>query len=335
MRANTALTRRQAAAALGGALLAPSFASIGFAQTKTKTVRLGDVVATDNPEYAAHELFAKRFGELTRGEYEVKIFPNSVLGGHTVMNEQVRSGTLELAKSGQGFLTSYDKRLGVINLPFLYANSPKLFRALDGKLGKAYGDVIEQYGFKVLGFYDSGIRNVYNKKGPVRTPDDVKKLNLRLRSQPDKVMIATLNLIGAQAVPLQAGEVYNAISQGVVDGAENNINYYLTTKHNEVAQYYSKTRHFFGTDPFFASLKWYSDLTPTVQKALLQAGREATAFERKTSAAEERRSYERCPALGVKLNECDVEAFRRVALPVWNDFAGDLGSLFDVLKETQ
>lgn len=330
------LSRGQTLAAIGGFTTASIFSTIGIVRAAApKVVRVGDVVAEDNPEIAAHKFFGDRLKQLTNGEYELKIFPNSVLGGHTSMNEQCRAGTLEFAKSGSGFPTTYDKRLGVINLPYLYSSKEKLFAALDGQLGRAYSQVSEQYGLKTLGFYDSGVRHMYNKKGPIHEPGDIKKMGLRMRTQPDRVMIATLNQLGAQATPLESGETYNAIQQGVVDGAENSITFYLTTKHNEVAPYFSKTSHFFSIDPFFVSLKWFNQQPKSAQNAIVQAMRETIPQERKLWAAGEKASYDKAASVGVKINDADVPALRKAALPVWGQFKSDLGTLYAVLEKTQ
>ncbi|HTV74886.1 MAG TPA: DctP family TRAP transporter solute-binding subunit [Candidatus Acidoferrales bacterium] len=330
-----AVTRRQSIAAIG-ATAASVFATVNFVRAQTPiTVRLGDVVAEGDPEAAAHHFFAQRFSDLTKGAYEVKIFLNGTLGDPNHMNEQVASGALELTKCGSGALPTYDKRLDVINLPYMYTSTDKLFAALDGKLGDAFGEIIEPHGFKLLGFYDSGVRNIYNWKGPIDRPENIKIMGLRLRVQPSPLFIATFNQLGAQAVPLAVGEIYNAIQQHVVDGAENNIDFYLTQHHNEVAPYYSKTQHLFGNDVFIASAKWYATLPPDVQAALTQAAREGVEYERKAKAEATKADYAKCDGLGVKVNDADIPAFQAAVKPVWEQFKGPLGNLYDIVLATQ
>lgn len=311
------------------------FQAVLRAQRGPTTVRLGDVTPTDNPEYFAHQFFAKRISEATKGEYEVKIFPNSVLGGHTQMNEQVRNGTLEMAKSGQGFPTTYDKRLGILNLPYLYTTRQKLYAALDGKLGDAYAKVAEQYGFVTLGFYDSGIRDVYNRKGPFKTPEEFAAMKLKIRVQPDPIMIATFNLLGAQATPLEFAEVYNALQQGVVDAAENSVPYYISMKHIEVAKYFTKTQHLFGIDPLFASAKWFNAQPANAQKIFRDVAREAVVNQRKIWVEAEEADYGRAAKAGTITNEVDIPAFQRKAKPIWDQNKSNLGGLYDIVEATQ
>jgi tripartite ATP-independent transporter DctP family solute receptor len=327
------LTRRQSLIGLGGAaasLFAPS-----YVKAAPITVRLGDVTPTDNPEYAAHVFFAKRISEETKGQYEVKIFPNSVLGGHTQMNEQLRNGTLEMAKSGQGFPATYDKALGIFSLPYLYATRAKLFAALDGKLGDGYRKAAAQYGFVTLGFYDSGIRNVYNTRGSFKTPEEFAALKLKIRVQPDKIMVATFNLLGAQSAPIEFAEVYNALQQGVVDAAENSVPYYISMKHIEVAKYFTKTQHLFGVDPLFASAKWFNAQPENIQKIFNDVARETVEYERKNWLEAENKDYARATSAGTLINEADILAFQHKVKPIWAQYKGDLGGLYDIVESTQ
>ena len=301
----------------------------------TKVIRLGDSGTETNPQYLAHQFFAKRVAELTNGQVEVRIFMNAQLGGHTQMNEQIASGALEVSKTAAAFMSTYDKRLSIWSLPYSFASLEKLFAAQDGKLGQAYGAVAEKYGFKLLGLYYSGTRDFYNKKGPIRTPEDLKRMGIRLRSMPDPVMIDTFNTLGAQATPLEANEVYNAIQQGVIDGAENSITWYLTMKHFEVAPYFSLTHHFYDANPLFVSLKWFNQQPPDIQKALLQAGKETIPFERKAWADDELKNYEKAKAAGIKINDADIGAFQKAAKPVLEKYGPSLGELYPILKEYQ
>lgn len=327
------LTRRQSLIGLGGAaaaVFAPS-----YVKAAPITVRLGDVTTTDNPEYAAHVFFGKRISEETKDQYQVKIFPNSVLGGHTQMNEQVRNGTLEMAKSGQGFPATYDKALGIFSLPYLYTTRAKLFAALDGKLGDGYRKAASQYGFVTLGFYDSGIRNVYNTRGSFTTPEQFAAMKLKIRVQPDKIMVATFNQLGAQSTPLEFAEVYNALQQGVVDAAENSVPYYISMKHIEVAKYFTKTQHLFGLDPLFASAKWFYAQPENIQKIFLDVARETVEYERKKWLEAENADYARAASAGTIINEADIPAFQQKGKAVWAQYKGDLGALYDIVEATQ
>jgi TRAP-type transport system periplasmic protein len=148
------------------------------------TIRLGDTVAEDNPEIAAEKFFGDQLKSLTGGKYEAKVFPNGTLGDANRMNEQVRSGTLQMTKSLFSNLTAFDKRLGVLSLPYAFPKTDEAFAALSGELGTRCKAILEKYDLVVLGFFYTGTRNVYNSKRAVRTPADLKGLRLRVPQDP-------------------------------------------------------------------------------------------------------------------------------------------------------
>jgi tripartite ATP-independent transporter DctP family solute receptor len=242
------------------------------------TVRLGDTVADSNPEIAAEKFFGDRLASLTKKKYQVKVFPNGTLGDHNRMNEQVRTGTLQMTKTLFANLTAFDKRLGALSLPYLYTRQEDFLAALDGQLGKECGSILDKYDLVLLGYFGTGSRNVYNKKRPIRTPGDLK--GLRIRVPQDPVAIDAFNALGAQATPLAATEVYSALQQGVIDAAENNPIYYVTSNQVEEAKFWSWTRHQFGVDALLASKKWFSGLPKADQDAIVTAGKQAVAHER-------------------------------------------------------
>jgi tripartite ATP-independent transporter DctP family solute receptor len=301
-----------------------------------EVIRLGscDPEAT-LPIFLGHQLFAKRVAELTNGQIEVRIFMNSQLGGGTKLYEQVAAGTLELGECGSGFTSSYDKRFSIWSLPYMVPSAERLFEAQDGKLGQAYGALSEKYGFKLVEFFYAGSRSLFNRKGPVRVPEDIKKMGLRCRVMPDPLMIDTLNAMGCRATPMELGEIYKGIQQGVIDGADQPITGYLAMKFNEVAPFFSLTHTFYAVDPVLASLKWFNQQKPEIQKALLQAGKEAVAFERNAYIEADQKSYETAKGLGVKINEVDIPAFQKIVRPVVDKYGAALGELYPILKEYQ
>lgn len=331
MKRRTFLTTTLAtsAVAFSGALSACGSSSSGSgpaSSTTPTTVRLGDTVAESNPQIAAERHFGERLAALSKGAYEVKLFPNSTLGDAARMNEQVRQGTLQMTKTLSANLSAFDKRLAVLTLPYAYTKQEDLFAALDGELGTKYKAVVEKYDLKVLAFFDSGSRNVYNAKRAIRTPGDLD--GLRIRVPQDAVAIDTFNALGAQATPLAANEIYSALQQGVIDGAENNPIFYVTNKHSEEAKFWSWTRHQFGTDTLLVSKKWFDEQPKALQDALVQAGAEAQTFERDLWKKETDGYVAKAVAAGVKANDdVDIAAFQAAVKPVYTKHLPEFGEL--------
>ena len=297
------------------------------------TVHIGDTVARPNPELTAEDFFGKRLHDLTNGEYTLVVHPNSTLGSATAMNDQVRAGTLQFVKSSSGNVTSYDKRLGIWNLPYAFTSDKQTFAAEDGKLGQAYGDILAQYDLKFLGMMDGGTRNIYNTKGPIKTPADLKALNPRIRTITDPIYIATFTQLGAKPVPMDPAGIFGALQQGVIDAAENNVPFYVAQHHNEIAHYFSWTKHSRSYDPFLVSMKWLNDQNKKSQDAIMQAAHETITRERTLWVTGEKTAINEATSSGTKFNDADVKAFQQAAQPVWEQYKATFGSLYPLLQQ--
>ncbi|WP_327010345.1 TRAP transporter substrate-binding protein [Dactylosporangium sp. NBC_01737] len=293
-------------------------------------VRLGDTVNDTNPEIAAEKFFGERLAALSKNRYEVKVFPNGTLGDHNRMNEQVRAGSLQMTKTLFANLTAFDKKLGVLSLPYAFPKQDDLFTALDGALGKQLGTILEGYDLKVLAYFDSGSRNVYNKKRPIKTPADLR--GLRIRVPQDAVAIDTFNTLGAQATPLATNEIYSALQQGVIDGAENNPIFYVTNKHVEEAKNWSWTRHQYGVDALLVSRKWFAEQPKDMQDLFVQAGLETQSHERALWRNETDGYVKQAGDKGAKINDdVDTAAFVQAVKPVLDKNRATFGDLMKLL----
>ena len=296
----------------------------------TTTVRIGDDVAADNPEVTAEKYFGDQLKSLTSGKYAVKVFPNATLGDSNRMNEQVRSGTLQMAKSLFSNLTSFDKRLGVLSLPYAFPKADDSITALGGELGNQLKSILDAAGLTVLAWFYTGNRNVYNTKRPVHHAADLK--GLRLRVPQSAVTIDAFNTLGAQATPLAATEIYSALQQGVIDGAENNPIYYVSSKQFEEAKNFSWTRHQAGVDVLMVGKKFFGDQPKSVQDAMVQAGHQTEQREKQLWDAQTDSFLKKATAGGVKFNDdVDVASFQSALKPVFDKYRGDFGDLMKLL----
>ena len=320
---------RRSVLTLSLAAVAGTVAGCGKKSGNT-TIRLGDTVAEDNPEIAAEKYFGDQLKSLTGGKYEVKVFPNGTLGDANRMNEQVRSGTLQMTKSLFSNLTAFDKRLGVLSLPYAFPKPDDGFTALAGELGTQCKAILEKADLVVLGFFYTGTRNVYNSKRPIRTPADLK--GLRLRVPQDPVAIDAFNALGAQATPLAATEIYSALQQGVIDGAENNPIYYVSSKQVEEAENFSWTRHQLGVDALLIGKKFFDNQPADVRDALVQAGKATQDHERQLWDAQTDTFLKQAATDGAKFNDdVDVAAFQAALKPVFDKYRGQFGDLMTLL----
>ncbi|MDR5835612.1 TRAP transporter substrate-binding protein [Caballeronia sp. LZ034LL] len=300
-----------------------------LASADSQTIRIGDVVDRHNPEVITENLMAKRLKETTG--FDARVFPDGVLGSHTRMNEQLRNGTLEITVANVADLEGYDKRLGLFAMPFAFPDRKTLFAAQDGALGEAYAGILEKLDFVLLGWFDSGLRSVYNRTRAINEPNDMK--GLKIRTQGNQIMIATFNQFGAQATPLDTTQIYSALQQGVVDGAENSVTFFVQQHHSEVAKHYSYTNHFFSIDPMLASKKWFDSLDPKKQDAVKQAAAQAQQHERELWLASDAKYLAEAKKNGVEFNDTNSAAFRAAVKPIYAKYRSNFAELAKYLPD--
>jgi tripartite ATP-independent transporter DctP family solute receptor len=285
-------------------------------------------VAHDSSATHPYQALWQKFKDVVEadsgGAVEVQIYPDSQLGDEPRMLEGLRLGTLDGMTAASVNIASFVPEVDLLNLPFLFRDLPHLYRVLDGSIGQRLAKAIEtKSNGMVLGWMSGGTRLVWNRKQPIRRPEDLKGVRLRVMGTP--VMVDTFNSLGAQATPIPFAEMYTALQQGIVDGADNDVVDLLTLKLYEVTKYVSETNHVvLGVGVLF-SKKRYDRLTPDIQKIVLKAGREATAIGRKTWDTGVETAIVQLKQKGLVFNRVDLEPFKEIALKVYPKYADKVG----------
>ncbi|MHB0867966.1 MAG: TRAP transporter substrate-binding protein [Chloroflexota bacterium] len=305
------------------------------APANVQRVKLSDQVAEDHPEQKAFRDFAARVKELTNGAVVVDLFPNSVLGSPRENIEQLQIGQLEFMKMSTAALGGFVPQFQVFDLPYVFKSRDHLLKTVDGEPGQILDKLLaEKLGIKIIGFFDAGSRSIFTSKKPINTPADLKGMKIRVMESP--LMIQTFNLMGAAAMPMAYGELYSALQQGVVDGAENSTIAYRSVKHYEVAKYFSLTEHFMTPDIATVSLKWYNAQPKEIQQAIDQAGKELIQKERQYWLEYEKFVTDDLKSKGVLFNDADKASFAKSVEPVYKDFEGKIGKeLMDKTRNAQ
>ncbi len=275
------------------------------------TMKLSDQVSEDNPHYAANVYFAERIAEKTKGAIEVKVFPNSQLGDVRETLEGALIGTVEMTKAAAGSLSTFVPEFSVFSLPYVFTDREQVFAALDGKVGEILSQKLEGSGFKLIAYYDTGFRSIFNQKRPINTLEDIKGLKIRVMNDP--IMIDTINTLTALATPLAYGELYTALQQGVVDGAEQPPVALYSMKFYEVAKYFSFTNHFYDLNVVVMGKIFFDKLSPEHQQAVIEAGQETQAYERKLWKEYEDGIIDKLKAEGMEVNTLDLGPFQKAA----------------------
>lgn len=321
-----ALALRAALGVLGATLLTGAVAD-------AREFRLADTHPESYPTVQAALHLGRLVAERSGGRLVVRVFHSRQLGEEKETIEQTRVGAIDLNRVNLAPLTDLVPESNVASLPFLFRSVGHLHAVLDGPVGREILAAFERHGLVGLTFYDSGARSIYNARRPIRTPDDVK--GLRIRVQQSDLMVAMLEALGAVAVPLPFGEVNTALVTGLIDGAENNWPSYERNGHHQAARFYALTEHSMAPEILVMSKKAWDGLSTEDQALFRAAAQESAALMRTLWREAERRSEEAALAAGVQVvGDVDKEAFRRRMLPVYERFITD-PALKDLVRRIQ
>ena len=242
-----------------------------------RIIRVALSQSETHPEYTGMEKFKEVVEEKLGDKYEVQIYPNELLGGQTKAIELTQTGAIDFVVAGTPNLEIFADVYEVFSMPYLFTSEEAYFASMNDTdyMEKVY-ESTDDTGLRVMTWFNVGSRNFYAKK-PINTPEDLKGLKMRVQQSPASVKMA--NAFGAAASPMSFGEVYTAIQQGVIDGAENNELALTENKHGEVAKYYSYTMHQIIPDVLIANLKFLNGLSDEEKEVFYDAAQQATDTE--------------------------------------------------------
>lgn len=315
---------------LGAALaLAYAFLAAGpaAAQAAKKLVRIHTAGPADlgvDNTMLAHQFMT--YVNANSDTVEVKLFPNSQLGQSREVIEAMRlGGGASATTGGPAEYASFVKRVGVLGLPFVWKSYAHAEAVLDGPVGKELNGDMEKAGFKVLAWAVSwGYRNVVTSKKEVKAPADLK--GLKIRTIPTKVFVSAINAMGANATPMNFGEIYTSLQSGVLDGYEHTASTTISFKFNEVACCIAMTRHLMDPTVLVFSLAEWNKFTPAEQAVMMKGAKQAEQIVRKMAPEKEAEALAQVKKLGMKVHEIDVAPLQKAALTAQDELAKEFGA---------
>ncbi|USA39413.1 TRAP transporter substrate-binding protein [Pelagerythrobacter marinus] len=277
-----------------------------------------DAHPADYPTVKAVEFMGRYLSERTGGRLGIKVYAGGQLGSETDTLEITSFGGLDLNRVNFAPLNSIEPMTLPFSLPFVFESVPHMRRVVDSEVGDEVLAAMKPHGLIGLCIYDSGARSFYNTRRAIRTPDDMAGLKLRVPAS--DLYVAMINALGANAVPIPFGEVYQSLAQGVIDGAENNWPSFVSARHYEVASHLSLTEHLLTPEALVMSKASWDRLSPGDRDLVREAAR--------LSVTEMRRLWDRrvteakatIAASSVAVNEVEKEPFAALMRPVWEEF---------------
>ena len=325
---------KKAAAVLMAAAMAVSLTGCGSITSGKRIIRISHAQSETHPEHLGLLAFKEYVEERLGDKYEVQIFPNEILGSAQKAIELTQTGAIDFVVAGTANLETFADVYEIFSMPYLF-DSEDVYKTVmeDSDYMEQVYESTDEAGFRVVTWYNAGTRNFYAKT-PIRTPEDLKGKKIRVQQSPASVSM--VNSFGAAAAPMGFGEVYTAIQQGVIDGAENNELALTNNNHGEVAKYYSYNKHQMVPDMLVANLKFLEGLSPEEYQIFKDAAALSTEVEMKEwdKSIEEAKKIA-TEDMGVEFIDVDVDAFKEKVLPLHEKMLNDNPKIGDFYKHIQ
>jgi tripartite ATP-independent transporter DctP family solute receptor len=299
-------------------------ATMPAAQAADLTLRFGTPFVTNSNLHKAMEKFADVVAQDSGGRIKVQVYADSQIGDIQQLIAGMQLGTVDMAYLGVGN-SGQLKDCGALNvayLPYLFRNKEKATQVLNGPIfQELYESCAKSSGLRI--FAVAGARSpraIVTTKGPVRKPEDLK--GMRLRIPPIPIFRETFETLGVKVVPLGLNEVYMALSRGQVDGQDNGFDLTLTFRFHEVSKYWSATDHVYDVAAWYISEKRWKSLSKEQQDLFRRAAQVGGKVATDLGEQFDRQGMEELKKTGVTYVVPDKAAFEAAWKDVYKSYEG-------------
>lgn len=286
--------------------------------------------AEDYPTTQGAYKFAELVYERTGGRVEIQVNAGGVLGDEKTVIEQLQFGGVDFARVSLSPLAEFVPKLNVLQMPYLYTGREHMWKVLEGPIGNDFMNSFGGSSLVPLSWYDAGARSFYSVNGPIESLDDMK--GLKMRVQESELMMDTIEALGATPVPMAFGEVYSGLQTGEIHGAENNWPSYESTRHYEVAKYFTLDEHTRVPELQLAAQSTWDKLPREYRLIIQECARESALYERQLWAEREKTSEGRVRKAGCVVTELPPEEkarFQEAAAPMYEKYCSGYVDIID------
>ncbi|WP_313345160.1 TRAP transporter substrate-binding protein [Stenotrophomonas sp.] len=312
------ITRRSFLATSLGALSVPVLSGCSRAGSDVpggaRLLTATDVHVADYPTVTAVKWIGQQLEAKTGGRLRLRQYHSGQLGRESEAIDMARFGVIDITRVYSGALNNAFPLTQALCLPYVFESVAHMRRALDGGVADAVLRGFESRDLVGLAIYDSGARCFYNTKHPIVAPKDLHGLKLRVASS--DIFIQLMRLLGANPTPMSLGDTFSGMETHMIDGAENNMRSFHSSRHFEAARYWSQSDHSYAPDVLLMSRRSFESLSPEDRQLLLQTARESVAVMRQQWDASESTARQAVADFGIQFNEVDMPAFRKAADPL-------------------
>ena len=307
------------------AVAAASFIITGCGGDSKQIVRLSHSQIETHPDHIGAQAFKKVVESKLGDKFEVQIFPNATLGANEKVLELIKQGSVQYLVVSTANIESFDKLYSLFSIPYLFTSEEAYNKFIsDPKVMEQLGVNSKTNGFTPVTAYTAGTRNFYSKT-PIKSVADLQGKKFRVQAGP--VNVAMMQAFGAAATPMSFGEVYSALQQSVIDGAENNELALTDQKHGEITKYYTYDLHQMCPDLLVASNAFLDKLTPEERKVFDEAAAASQKAEFDAWNASIADAKKKATEMGVEFITVDVNEFRNKVLPLHEQILSETPAL--------
>lgn len=304
------------------ALLLTMMASVN--QAADLTLRFGTPFVTNSNLHKGMEKFAEAVARESAGKIKVQVYADSQIGDIQQLIAGMQLGTVDMAYLGVGN-SGQLKGCGPLNvsyLPYLFKSKRAAEEALNGPIfQELYEQCAQSAGVRIFAVGgDRSPRALVTTKGPIRKPEDLN--GMRLRIPPIPIFRDTFEAVGVKVVPLGLNEVYMALSRGQVDGQDNGFDLTLSFRFHEVSKFWSATDHVYDMGAFYVSERKWKTFTPEQQAIFKRAAVEAGKLATQLGEELDRRGLDELKKAGVTYVVPDKAAFEKAWANVYKNYEG-------------
>lgn len=334
------LSRRTLLGALGASAALPTLAACGGGGGGTGAapseggvtkLRLAHIQPGPSAFGQAADHFAALAGERSSGRFEITVFPDGQLGDERDSAEGVQLGNIDIAMVNVSVMVNFASRLSVFDLPYVIESTEHSDKVFLGAVGDTLRGWVDEAGFKTVGLWESGFRNLTNNVRPINDVKDV--AGLRIRVMENEVHQKLWNSLGADAVPMAWGEAYTALQQNALDGQENPLTVILYQNVQEVQKYLALTEHVYSMTVLVMSSKIWQGLGSDDQAMFEQIRQDTDIKQRELIRAESDQTLAKLEADGMEVSRPDKAGFVQATQPIRDQFGADAKELLDQIKE--
>jgi TRAP-type transport system periplasmic protein len=300
------------------------------AATAQTEIKLGHVGAPGSLFAQSADLFAQKANAKLGDKAKVVVYGSSQLGGDGELLKKLKLGTVDLALPST-VMTSVAPEFGVFEMPYLVQDRGHAARIAKDVTHPILGPIAEKAGYRILGVWENGYREITNNKRPIVKPADLDGVKLRVPGGVWRVKM--FKAYGASPSPMELKEVFVALQTGVMDGQENPLTQIYSQKFQEVQKYLSLTGHVYTPAYLTAGASW-SRLPADVQKTLADTAKEVEPEILKLAAKLDDELIGKMKQSGIQVNDADKAAFVAASKGVYDDFAKEVPTGKDLIDKS-